>query len=404
MGCWIKCVDRFNLSSSSSLSFPISPEDLHKIQNSNIRCKNPREIPINDLEGVGINSEVLWSAASRQDYRFGDRVIEHFKPIEEFEFSHVVLVSCVDWLTEKRCKNPFQNKQGIIETTRQVLDQTNLHVTLSFKGYEQRKKNGKDLSTFQELLEREKSVQDAFVNQWKEFAEIFKSYSRERLSFALPNEPEFQFPAPTAAKRKKWESIAGRAIEAIRSVSPERVIIYEGIAKSKFNERWKKNGKYKYILSDLMRPLPFGDIVYGVHSYEPAKFLDQTIKKVGYFGKPYSKRYSEMVRRVGQRLAKWSIQFNVPVSVTETGWTSYVRGVEGPSGPEECVKYAADAYKYYVEQGIPVVWWAIEKERTIYLREESDYGPDKLKCDFWMPRAKKPDPHLFKALKLTMGG
>ncbi|MCY6382317.1 glycoside hydrolase family 5 protein [Hoeflea prorocentri] len=393
-------LQRFNKEASLDLSHPLSAEDLEQMRNAGANCPDPTRVPLAGLRGVGINSAVLWSAASTQDYRIPDLVINHFKPIDDFGFSHVAMVSCVDWIIGKPCKKPFQDEQGIIETVRLILDNTDLHVTLSFKGYEQGKRNGKDISTFQKRLEAEKGVQDAFVQQWGKFANEFKDVPRERMSFALLNEPEFQFPSPTAAKRKKWEAIAMRAIKAIREVTPDRVVIYEGIAKSKFNERYKKGGNYKYSISTLMRPLPASDIVYGVHAYEPKKFLDQATRKIGYFGKPYTKQHARMVRNDGRLLADWSKKFGVPVMVTETGCVSHVKGIEGPANPDDCGKFAADAYRHYVEQGIPVVWWAIEKERTIYVREKSDCRRTG-GCDIWMPRNRIPDPHLFEAFRLN---
>lgn len=358
-------------------------------------------MPVEGLNGVGINSAVMWSANGRPDPQFPEFYLKHFKPLEKYGFSNVVLVSCVDWIIEQSCKQPFQNRKGMITAVRLLLDNTDLHVTLSFKGYKLTKLKKKNIQVFQQRLESEREVQDAFVAAWKGFAEEFRDVPRERLSFALLNEPEFELPKPTNTKRKKWEAIAGRAIEAIRAVSADRVIIYEGIAKSTVFRRWKKSGELKYKFSTLIRKLPFKDIVYGIHTYEPDAFLQQANNRFGSWGRPYGKSYRRTVKANADRLVNWAKKTNVPVMVTETGCVSYVKGREGPANPEDCGKFAADVYSHYVKRGIPIVWWGLEKEKTIFRRTEEDCSSYSIKyCETWVPLARQPDLDLFKGLQL----
>lgn len=359
------------------------------------------KMPVAGLNGVGINSAVMWSANGRPSPRYAKSYLKHFKPLEKYGFSNVVLVSCADWIIEQSCKKPFQNRDDIITAVRLLLDNTNLHVTLSLKGYKLTNFKKKNIQIFQQRLEKERAVQNAFVGAWTGFAKEFHDVPRDKLSFALLNEPEFELPKPTNAKRKKWEAIASRAIKGIRSVSPDRVIIYEGIAKSTVFRRWRKSGKLKYKFSTIIRKLPFKDIVYGVHTYEPAAFLQQANNRFGSWGRPYRKSYRRTVKANADRLLIWAKRARVPVMVTETGCVSYVEGREGPANPDDCGKFAADIYRHYVKRGIPIVWWGLEKEKTIFQRAERDCTSYSNKyCETWVPFSREPDLGLFKGLRL----
>ena len=59
-------------------------------------------MPILGLTGVGINSMALWSGASQ--VRTADQMVSHLSPLGTHGFSHVVLVSCADWIIDLRCK------------------------------------------------------------------------------------------------------------------------------------------------------------------------------------------------------------------------------------------------------------------------------------------------------------
>ena len=131
-----------------------------------------------------------------------------------------------------------------------------------------RRKYGKNTSKLQTSLEKKETTQQAFAEAWTFLADSFKYIERDRLSFNLLNEPEFELPAPSSSKRDKWLTIASNAIEEIRAISPDRVIILEGIGKSLFANR--KQTRYRHSsVNNLIRPIPYEDIVYGFHNYEP---------------------------------------------------------------------------------------------------------------------------------------
>ena len=350
-------------------------------------------IPISGLTGVGINSMALWSGAS--EVRTAEKLVSHLSPLETYGFSHVVLVVCADWIIEGYCRKGFKGltKERIVAFTKAVVEKTNLHVVLSLKAYDQKKISGKNTSKLQMSLEKKETTQQAFAEAWTFLADSFKHIERDRLSFNLLNEPEFELPAPSSSKRDKWLTIASNAIEEIRAISPDRVIILEGIGKSLFATR--KQTRYRHSsVNNLIRPIPYEDIVYGFHNYEPDKFLQQAKYRSGVVGNPHTEAVTKAVIKDAARLTEWANRNNVPVILSETGCIGYVDGkTEGPKNPEDCGLFARDIYDTYVTNGVPVTWWALEKEKTIYVRDASS---DKV----WMPRERIPDEAIFSGFRL----
>ena len=350
-------------------------------------------IPISGLTGVGINSMALWSGAS--EVRTAEKLVSHLSPLETYGFSHVVLVVCADWIIEGYCRKGFKGltKERIVAFTKAVVEKTNLHVVLSLKAYDQKKISGKNTSKLQTSLEKKETTQKAFAEAWTFLADSFKHIERDRLSFNLLNEPEFELPAPSSSKRDKWLTIASNAIEEIRAISPDRVIILEGIGKSLFANR--KQTRYRHSsVNNLIRPIPYEDIVYGFHNYEPDKFLQQAQYRSGVVGNPHTEAVTKAVIKDAARLTEWANKNNVPVILSETGCIGYVDGkTEGPKNPEDCGLFARDIYDTYVTNGVPVTWWALEKEKTIYVR---DAPSDKV----WMPRERIPDEAIFSGFRL----
>lgn len=350
-------------------------------------------IPISGLTGVGINSMALWSGAS--EVRTAEKLVSHLSPLETYGFSHVVLVVCADWIIEGYCRKGFKGltKERIVAFTKAVVEKTNLHVVLSLKAYDQKKISGKNTSKLQMSLEKKETTQQAFAEAWTFLADSFKHIERDRLSFNLLNEPEFELPAPSSSKRDKWLTIASNAIEEIRAISPDRVIILEGIGKSLFANR--KQTRYRHSsVNNLIRPIPYEDIVYGFHNYEPDKFLQQAKYRSGVVGNPHTEAVTKAVIKDAARLTEWANKNNVPVILSETGCIGYVDGkTEGPKNPEDCGLFARDIYDTYVTNGVPVTWWALEKEKTIYVRDASS---DKV----WMPRERIPDEAIFSGFRL----
>lgn len=70
-------------------------------------------------------------------------------------------------------------------------------------------------------------AQNAFTNLWKMFAERYKNYSSEQLSFDLLNEPPS--PGQYGLTRENHKAIMARVVEEIRKISPDREIICDGL-------------------------------------------------------------------------------------------------------------------------------------------------------------------------------
>lgn len=85
--------------------------------------------------------------------------------------------------------------------------------------------NGNELE--RDNLWTDKIAQDAFADLWAMFAERYKKYSKDQLSFDLLNEP------PSVGKygltRENHKAIMKRTCEGIRKVSPDRTIVCDGL-------------------------------------------------------------------------------------------------------------------------------------------------------------------------------
>ncbi|NBT42729.1 MAG: hypothetical protein EBT20_20130 [Alphaproteobacteria bacterium] len=350
--------------------------------------------PIAALSGFGLNSMALWSGASRTSPDFEADFLKHYKSLETFGVKHIVLVSCADWVINLRCKKPWQTMNGVIQSSKLILDNTNLHVVIQLKAYKQEKVNGKNISDLNMALEKNDAAAVAFADSWKAIAQKLRSYPPHRLSFNLLNEPEFEIPKPNRSKRDRWLSVAKKTAETIRSVSPDRTIIIEGIGKSLFANR-NKNGGQKYSSPDeLLKPIELENIIYAFHNYEPEEFLQQAKYRYGSYGREYSNKHSKMVFSDAQRAIKWANKHKVPVMLTETGCIGYLDGKEGPKSNDDCGKFAADIQKHYIENGVGVTWWALEKEKTIYDRT--------CEKDCWMPSKLTPNKAIFQGFKLKV--
>ena len=350
---------------------------------------------ISALSGLGINSMSLWSGAAHDTDPYNENsFLNHYKNLNEYGFEHVVLVSCADWIIELKCKKNWQTEKGILKATKLLLENTNLHIVLQLKAYKQKKINGNNISVLNTKLEQDELVATNFINAWGRLARELKEYPASRLSFNLLNEPEFERPKPTKSKRDTWLKIAELAALEIRDVSPDRTILIEGIGKSLFSKRYKKNGQYKYNSPDiLLRPIDLDNVVYAFHNYEPEEFLQQG-KMVKHFGKRYTKNNTNTVQKDAIKAIRWANKHQVPIIISETGCVGYLAKKEGPQSNEDCGSFGADIKSNYLDRKVGVSWWALEKEKTIF-----DRNCDK---DCWMPIGElKPNLALFKGLGLN---
>lgn len=378
---------KWNNSSNTSSS---SPKTQLKIEN-----------PIPALSGLGINSMVMWSGLAPDElnpHLFKDNFLNHFSNLTEYGFKHMVLVSCADWIISLSCKQWWQDKEFIIEAAKLLLDNTNLHVVVQLKGYKSRIVDGRKRHTLYEALENDKVVQQKFISSWIDITTELKSYPKDRLSFSLLNEPEFEFPKVTKFRRDKWLKIARRTIEEIRRVSPNRVILLEGVGKSLFSRRFTKTGMYKYYNpNDILLPINLDNVIYAFHTYEPERFTQQGT--VFGWGIPYSEKFSKVVAKDAKKAIAWANKHQVPIMITEIGCVGFLEDREGPETNSECGKLATDLKSNYLDAGVGISWWALEKEKTIFNRNCRNKWGSEANC--WMPSGSLvPNEAIFSAFGL----
>ena len=103
--------------------------------------------------------------------------------------------------------------------------------------------------------ERPDEGYDRLLRAWMAVADHVKTRSREKVFFELWNEPQI---SPGL-----WRAHATKLITALRASDPERTIIF---GDAPFQ-------RYDALIAE--RPLPFTNVVYAVHFYDPMTFTHQ---------------------------------------------------------------------------------------------------------------------------------
>jgi hypothetical protein len=103
---------------------------------------------------------------------------------------------------------------------------------------------------------RDDAAIETLAAQWTQIATAFASIPVDRLVFEVLNEPEIE-------DIERALRIQQRLIEAVRGVTPDRVVVVGG---AHFSD-----------VADLvaLRPLPLRGVVYSFHFYEPHNFTHQ---------------------------------------------------------------------------------------------------------------------------------
>lgn len=106
------------------------------------------------------------------------------------------------------------------------------------------------------------SLQDSLVQVWIELARALKD-DPGIAAYDLINEPVPPRDAFSRGPNSAWRALASRMIEGIRSVDRSHVIVFEP-------DPWALPSGFK----DLV-PLPYDNLVYSFHFYEPRDFTHQ---------------------------------------------------------------------------------------------------------------------------------
>lgn len=192
---------------------------------------------------LGSQNEMLISAGYIPPLK-GFNLLEKFTlhrnaPYQERDFEWMAQwgFNIVRLPMDYRCWTDAENPRKIDEKILKHIDDVvkwgnryNVHVNLNLHrapGYcVNPPKEALDLWTSEE-------AQDQFCFQWRMFAERYKDVSNQRLSFDLVNEPKDM-------NEEQYATVMRKAINAIREVSPNRLVVVDGL-------RWGRNPVFSLV-------------------------------------------------------------------------------------------------------------------------------------------------------------
>ena len=390
----LNALENFYASKGQKFDGTVSQNELTDL-NSESQKRLPFPLaPVAALRGVGIKTASLYLTGKETS---SGKFLKNVRVTEKLGFDFITITGCIDQLVGKPCRTKYQSIKNLKNYTSRVLNETSLHVVLTFHSYHKRKDSND--SHFGYALENSDKTKEDFVNLWSDLTKYFKDVPASRLSFDILSEPEFRNPQTSRSKRDEWLRTASTAIEAIREISPDRTIIIEGIGLSAFDRRLSKNpSQFKHKgIDTLIKKLPYDNLVYGFSTYEPAWLTKQEFKEVG---KEYNNSVSKTIDQGARTLISWAKRNKVPVMLVETGMVGYSDGKsDGPSSTQDRALWAADIKRNYIDKGIGVGIWSLEKNKTIFLRAQNEACKNS-KCSLWIPKSRKPDSSYLKALGL----
>lgn len=185
-------------------------------------------------------------------------------------------------------------------------------------------------------LWRQPRLQDGAVALWRDLAERLQGRAVVA-GFDIVNEPVP--PGLTYGLRlDRWLAFATRVVEAVRSADPQRVVVIES-APDATPESFSN-----------LRPLPFDNLVYSLHSYHPFAFTHQGVMTEY----PQARRYPESAadgRTTADVLAesllpakRFAERHGVPIYVGEFSATRMA-----PEG--SAARYLADSMALFLQHG-----------------------------------------------------
>ncbi|MDD5930558.1 MAG: cellulase family glycosylhydrolase [Spirochaetales bacterium] len=121
--------------------------------------------------------------------------------------------------------NPDEKMLKVLDRCIEAIVNRGLHCSLNVHRGPGYCINGNNLEKHN--LWKDKIAQDAFVNLWKLFANRYKNYSKDQLSFDLLNEPPAE--GQYGLTREIHKAIMARTAGEIRKITPDRIIICDGL-------------------------------------------------------------------------------------------------------------------------------------------------------------------------------
>ena len=156
-------------------------------------------------------------------------------------------------------------------------------------------------------LFNEKQFQDAFLSAWQMMANRYKNETII-MGYDLVNEPDDRDVIPGLMN---WHDLASAAVQQIRAIDEQHSIIIE-----------TSPGSGPTTLPNF-QPLPFNNIIYSFHMYEPNKFTFQNLvtnhtPPVYYPGMIDGKMWNkEQLRALMQPNVDWQKTHNVSIHIGE---------------------------------------------------------------------------------------
>ncbi|MEO0669963.1 MAG: cellulase family glycosylhydrolase [Pseudomonadota bacterium] len=343
------------------------------------------------LSQVGLNSNATWtSCRQRTD---SDAVVS--KVLND-GWKHYVYVVCIDDVLNIQ-KDFAYDSRRLKQRMKTIGDQVrrlsgkhpNATFVVSMKGrlpvggWDYYDANGLRATIVYQAYETRADVRESYQKMWQDAASALRDIGSDTLAFNLMNEPEYHNRGRKALS--EWKTNTVGIIDAIRSVSPDRVIIVEGIFKSLVGRKLAPN--------KLVAKLPRTGIVYAFHYYEPDKFTHK--RDSG--GTTFTNGIAREVTKDMRSVVRFSKSKSLPVVVSEFGvWGPYISGGALKSGVSatDRAAYAKTVYDATVPSGIGITWWALGDDNTPYQRLRFS------KKDKSQPRLVRDDL-LFQALGLN---
>jgi endoglucanase len=156
----------------------------------------------------------------------GDWVEDDFRWMRDFGFDFIRLPTCYRlWIEDGDIYNIHEPMLEKLDRAIELGGKYGLHVSLNFH-------RGPGYSVNREFTEpfslwKDKEALDAFCFHWQLMAKRYRGVPKDKLSFDLINEP------PSVGKqmsRADHEHVVRTAVAAIRQISPDRIIVADGIS------------------------------------------------------------------------------------------------------------------------------------------------------------------------------
>jgi aryl-phospho-beta-D-glucosidase BglC (GH1 family) len=179
----------------------------------------------------------------------------------------------------------------------------------------------------------QKQFQDCFLSVWEIMANRYKNESLI-MGYDILNEPDERYLVPGVMS---WRDLAIAAVQRIRAIDSQHSIIVEASPK----------GDYTSLPN--FEPLPFDNIIYSFHMYDPWEFVSQNlynnVTPIYYPGIISGKMWNkEQLRAAMQPNVDWQKRHNVSIHIGEF---SAVRWAPGNS----TCNYLSDLIDLFEENG-----------------------------------------------------